>query len=256
MLTTDSISQAWVDAEMELARRVQLRLLPKCPPVLPGLEIAAESCPAQQVGGDFFDFIYRPGRPFIFTVGDMAGKGLSAALLMSMTRTVMRSAAKFTTICTPKAIMDRSNADLYDDFTEVGTFATAFIGQFQIGREVLSFANAGHSPVIYRPFDGPARLIEADGTAMGILPVSSWASQVLPFRPGDVLIVATDGFSEAQAENGDLYGYERLLNLADAVAEEPAARILEAFFDTVRVFESGQPQSDDQTMVVLRRVPA
>lgn len=254
MLYQESVNHTHIEAEMELARRVQLRLLPKSPPDVDGLDIGADSCPAWQVGGDFFDFIYRPGRPFIFAVGDVTGKGLSAALLMSMTRTVVRSAAKFTTVLTPKAVMNRSNVDLYDDFTEVGMFATAFIGQYQPQADELSYANAGHSPVIYCPAGGPATLLQADGTAMGVLPFGSWENHALPFRPGDLLVVATDGFSEARDQTGDMFGYDRLLRLIEAVADRSAQKISEQIYDSVRDFAYGQPQDDDQTIVVIKRV--
>lgn len=255
MLTEEGIAQAHFEAEMELARRVQLRLLPKRPPDSCELDIAAESCPAWQVGGDFYDFIFQPDRPFIFIVGDVTGKGLSAALLMSMTRTVMRSAARFSSVCTPKVIMDRANVDLYDDFTETGMFATAFIGMFQSPGEELVFGNAGHSPVVYCPNDGPARLLEADGTAMGVLPHSTWENHRVRFEPGDLLVVGTDGLNEARNEAGEMFGYQRLLGIIESHRGHDAQSILDALYEAVRAFAGTAAQDDDQTAVVLKRRP-
>ena len=153
-----------------------------------------------QVGGDFYDFLHLDGRPFTFTVGDISGKGLPAALLMAMTRTVIRAKVHDAPTPTPEHVVGRSNKELYDDFTEVNMFATVFVGQYQpLNREML-YANAGHSPVIYCPAGGKARLLKADGTAVGILPTSLSENQRLIFRPGDVLVVATDGLNEAHNE--------------------------------------------------------
>ena len=140
--------------------------------------------PALQVGGDFYDYFVSAktiGRPFTFAVGDVSGKGLSAALLMAMTRTNLRGNALRTADCTPETILARANEDLYDDFTEVGMMATVLVGQYDPASGMLSYANAGHSPVILCPAGGPARLLEADGPAMGVLPEFTLVKETIPF---------------------------------------------------------------------------
>jgi sigma-B regulation protein RsbU (phosphoserine phosphatase) len=248
----EHVGQLRMHTEMDLARQVQLRLLPRNPPLVPGLELAARSRPALQVGGDFYDFVAPPGRPFIFTVGDIAGKGMAAALLMTMTRTALRSKANFLALPSPEAIMSRCHEDLYDDFTEVNVFATVFIGQYSAQDGLLHYANAAHTPVIYRPANGLACLLEPDAPAMGVLPMSLCELQQVPLGPGDLLIVASDGFSEARDQHGALFGIERLLYLADRVAHLSAQSIAEAFFDAVDSFGDGHAQDDDQTLVVVK----
>lgn len=252
LLYQEMFDQAKLRTEMELARRVQLDLLPRSLPVVPELDIYANSRPAYQVGGDFYDFILQQGRPFIFSIGDVTGKGLSAALLMTMTRTAIHSKAQFMPYPTPEAVMRQSNEDLYNDFTRVGVFATAFVGQYEAGSQSLLYANAGHAPVIYRPHDGEAVLLRADSTAIGILPVSHCRNQRLRMGPGDLLIAATDGFTDVRDGDEDLLGIDRLLELTEALHDKNATEIAATLFEEADRFGQGRPQDDDQTIVVIK----
>jgi sigma-B regulation protein RsbU (phosphoserine phosphatase) len=120
LLYHEMFEQAQLRTEVDLARRVQLDLLPRQLPSVTGIDIFASSRPAYQVGGDFYDFIVDNGRPFVFSVGDVTGKGLSAALLMTMTRSAIHSKAQFMPYPTPESVMRQSNEDLYNDFTRIG----------------------------------------------------------------------------------------------------------------------------------------
>lgn len=252
LLYQEMFDQAKLRTEMELARRVQLDLLPRTLPRIDGLEIYASSRPAYQVGGDFFDFIVQEGRPFIFAIGDVTGKGLSAALLMTMTRTAIHSKSQFMPYPTPEAVMRQSNEDLYNDFTRVGVFATAFVGQYAPGTQRLVYANAGHAPVIYRPCDGEPVLLRADSTAIGILPVSHCQNQVLRMGPGDLLIAATDGFSDVRDPSEETFGIDRLLELVEKLHAHSAHEIAAKMFEEADRFGQGRQQDDDQTLVVIK----
>jgi sigma-B regulation protein RsbU (phosphoserine phosphatase) len=252
LLYQKMFDQARLRTEMDLARRVQLDLLSHQLPIVPGLDLYASSRPALQVGGDFFDFIIGDGRPFLFSLGDVTGKGLSAALLMTMTRSAIHSKAQFMPYPTPEAVMRQSNEDLYNDFTRVGVFATVFVGQYDPDGQKLLYANAGHAPVIYRPFDGEPELLRADSTAIGILPVSHCRNQSLNMRPGDLLVVATDGFSDARNSRDETFDIERLIDLIDQLAPQAAGEIADAMFETVDRFGGGRNQDDDQTLVVIK----
>ena len=254
LLYRKDLEQAKMQTEMELAQQVQLNLLPQETPVIPGIDFWASSRPALQVGGDFYDFLQLEERPFTFIVGDISGKGMSAAILMAMTRTVMRSNVYDMFLQTPAIVVGRSNAHLYDDFTEVSMFATIFIGQYQSSKQELLYANAGHSPVIYCPVGGRAHLLEADGTALGILPNSYSENQRLTFAPGDVLVVATDGLNEAYNDREELFGYKRLLALVETLVTKSAQEIAEGLYEAVNAFSTGVPQYDDQTVMVLKGV--
>ncbi len=247
-----NLEQARLQTEMELAQRVQLQLLPQSPPQVAGLDLWAASKPASRVGGDFYDFVAHRGQPFSFAVGDISGKGMPAALLMAMTRMMIRSKLNVDPTPTPEAVMDSANEELYADFTDVSMFATVFIGQYHAQKRELMYANAGHSPVIYYPAGGEAHLLEADGTPMGILPVSLSANQRLVFKPGDVLVVGTDGLNEARDQSENMFGYDRLMRLVESLADKSAEEIAQGLYAAVSKFEQGTLQDDDQTLVVLK----
>ena len=252
LLYQEMLDQARLQAEMDVAHQVQLQMLPQHRPTCPALDVYADSRPAQQVGGDFYDFIEQPDRPLITILGDVSGKGISAALIMGMIHAITNSAARFMPKPTPASVLGRANEYLYDDFTTLDTFATAFVAHYYPASGELHYANAGHSPVIYRPAGGGARLLEADGVPIGVLPMSLCENHSVVFGPGDLLIVATDGFSEATNAQGELFGYERLLALVDRLAGEPAMSIGRKLFEAVQQYAAGHPQSDDQTLVVLK----
>ncbi len=252
-LYQEQIAQARLQAEVELARRVQLSLMPQDTPIIEGIEIAGRSRPASQVGGDFYDYINPPGRPFIFTVGDITGKGLPAALLMTMTRTALHSKSAFQPDPSPEAIMRQANEDLYDDFTAMGKFATVFLGQYQASEHRLVYANAGHSPVIYRPCGGNAYLLRAEETALGVLEHMRPQNLYVKLDPGDLIVVATDGMTDVRNDT-DMFGYDRLIGMVDALADRPAREIVDSLFEAVERFAAGHPQDDDQTLVVIKGV--
>jgi len=254
LLTRQTEEQSYLQEEMTLAQRVQARLMPQELPTVAGLDIAARSQPAMQVGGDFYDFIAHTDQPFIFSIGDVTGKGLSAALLMTMTRAAIHSKAAFLPDPTPEKIMHKVNAELYAHFTQVGMFATVFVGQYHPHSRTLVYANAGHAPVIYRPVDGPPRLLEADSTAIGVLNMSFCANQTVTLRPGDLLLVATDGFSDARNPDRRMFGWERLFALVDSLADQPAQAIADNIYQTLEHFAASQSQDDDQTLVILKGV--
>ena len=212
----DNVELARLQMELELAQRVQLRLLPKPTPRIPGIDHWAIFQPASHVGGDFYDFITRKGQPITFIVGDVSGKGMSAALLMTMTRTAIRTEINGAALTTPESIIGRVNSVLYEDYTEQSMFATLFVAQYDSDKRTLYYANAGHSPVIYFRAGEKAQILAADGPAIGILPEAQSKNHSLQFRPGDLLVIGTDGLIEASNLKGSLYGYPRLLqNIED-----------------------------------------
>lgn len=254
LLLHETVRQARLQTEIKLAQDVQLQLLPNRLPHVAGLDLFACSRPARQVGGDFYDFIHAPDRPLIFNVGDVSGKGVSSALLMTMVRTIIRSAGRFMHNPSPQALLERANRDLYDDFSEVMMFATVFVGQYEPQTRCLTYANAGHSPVIFCPAAGAPRLLEADGAPVGVLPDSLATNQRLTLNAGDLLVIASDGFNEAHNERGELFGLERLLALVGQLREKTAAEIAKTLYETTAEFAAEQEQADDQTLIVVKGV--
>lgn len=252
LLHQELVNQARIQTELELARTVQLRLLPQAPPRVSGLNLAPLSKPALEVGGDFYSFIQWPDSPLTVVVGDVSGKGMAAALLMAMMLTAVRSKAYTSIKRRPDELLALTNELMYEDFSEVGMFATVFIGQYHAPDRLFSYVNAGHSPVIYRPAQGQAAMLEPDWPPLGVLPVAMCDNQQIQLGPGDLLVIATDGFSEAENEAGALFGYDRLLALVNQLADRSAEEIRDALFDAIALFAGRQPRSDDQTLVVVK----
>jgi sigma-B regulation protein RsbU (phosphoserine phosphatase) len=252
------VAQAKIEAELELAQKVQLSLLPRQAPQVMGLDVYAASRPARHVGGDFYDFYTAAAgavQGVTFAVGDVSGKGMPAALLMAMTRTALRVVtSSMAAERTPQEILSSANTDLYDDFSEVGMMASVFVGQYDAEQRRLTFANAGHSPVILLAAGGPAQLLVADGPMVGVLPQSLAENQTIPFGPGSVLAVLSDGFNEAVDGGGEFFGIERLEQFLAAAAHLPAAEIGRQVFREIERFTGERPQHDDQTLVILKGI--
>ncbi len=169
-----------------------------------------------------------------------------------MVLTAIRSKVNFTPDPNPERIMESIMEESYAEFSNAGSFATAFIGQYHASSHQILCANAGHSPVIYCPVGEKPRLLEADGPAIGVLPESMCKSHTLPLEPGSVLIIATDGFNEAQDNKQELFGIDNLLVLAESACKLPAKEISQKFVNAINDFSAGQRQADDQTLIVIK----
>jgi sigma-B regulation protein RsbU (phosphoserine phosphatase) len=237
---------------MDLARQVQLALQPQSLPSVEGMDVFGLSIPALQVGGDFFDIVVREERPLVFMLGDVTGKGMSAALLMSMTRMSARSAARNMPFEAPHQIVNRLNMDLLDDYSTVSMFSTAFVGTFDPATRCLLFTNAGQSPILYMPVHGAPILLEAQDIPVGVLEGYSYSSQQMEMKTGDVLVIATDGFNESRNEEGEMFGIERMLQALAEMRLLAAKEIAEGMLNLVVRFSGGHPQDDDRTIIVLK----
>ncbi|MBK9751332.1 MAG: PP2C family protein-serine/threonine phosphatase [Chloroflexi bacterium] len=252
----ETLERERADREMELARQVQSYLLPRRAPTVRGLDIFASSIPALSVGGDYYDFLQSACGNQLFVVGDVSGKGVPAALIMSMLRSALRSAVDALKLSSPSALIEHLSNTLYDDFTEIGVFATLFIARVDPDCREITIANAGHSPVLYHAPGASAQLLEADGLPVGALPSNFCEDHTLPFVPGCSLVIATDGFSETFAPSGEIFGYDRLLHLTEKTAAVSAQDSAAAFFGAVRYFRDQRPQDDDQTLMIIKRMSA
>ena len=238
------------ERESELAADIQSALMPQAAPATPGIDLVARFRSAAEVGGDFYDYVVgRDGQLVVF-VGDVSGKGWPAAMVMTMTLAVLRAASQMAD--RPSAVLERANAELYWDLSHIGAFVTTFAGAYDASSARFAFASAGHSPVIYRARGGRSRLLPATGLPLGVVPDRGPTAGIVRLGPGDVLIVATDGFSEATSPGGELFGHERLLALVESNATAAASGVADRLFTAVTEFAAGRAQDDDQTLLVLK----
>ncbi len=253
LMIRESMELARLNAEMALAKTIQESLHPKKIPSINGLDIWAVSQPASVVGGDFYDLIEKPNRPLTFTVGDISGKGIPAAIPMATARAIIHYHTEYNPPPSPQTILHSLNDELFKDFTELGMFATVFIGQYHPTQCVLQYANAGHSPVIYRPSHGKAQLLQADGIPLGMLTSATYDDHQIQLNPDDVLIVGTDSFYETHNTENELFGMDRLLQQVDNLSTRSAKEIGEGLIEAIEDFRYTKAQDDDQTIIVIKQ---
>ncbi len=247
-----------VEEQLRIAREVQAHLFPQDLPPVSGLSYSGSCRSAGQIGGDFFDFLKLSEREFCIAVGDVSGKGISAALLMANLQGLLRSHISYRRDSLD--LMLREINGLLCSFTGGSRFATFFCAVYDAQEERVSYVNAGHNPpvLLRRRDSGPPRLCQlpATGVPLGLFRQSSYAEESIDFQPGDSLIVYTDGVVEAENSLGDQFGEQRLEAALVGAADLAADRIQAALLQEVSEFVESRPPTDDLTLVVLKRQQA
>ena len=237
--------------ELEIARSIQNSLMPRQLPELPGFQIAATCSPARDVGGDFYDVVTTEDGATVIFLGDVSGKGIPAALLMGMVRTLLRSE-----VLRAQSLVDavrQCNRVLYEDFTNTNMFATLTVGILDTTSRTLRYLNCGHcESLLWRASTRTIERLAGDGLPLGILNEFELSEQIVHLEPDDVVVTYSDGYSEARAVTGELFGVERRRDALRASAHWEAPDILEYIEGATERFAQGAAQSDDQTIVVLR----
>ncbi|HTS00176.1 MAG TPA: SpoIIE family protein phosphatase [Bacteroidota bacterium] len=240
--------------ELAIARRIQLASLPQKTPVVSGLEIAGVSIPALEVGGDFFDYLNGSTDRLTVVVGDVSGKGTSAALYMSKVQGILRSLHGFG--LSPAELFVRANRLLCGDM-EKSSFVTAVGASFDPRARTFLLARAGHLPLYhYRSAERRVIQITPRGLGLGLNNAGVFSSEieekVISYAPGDVLLFVTDGVTEAHSSGGELFGEERLIEVLAGGAGGDAAAIRDDVIRALGAFSEGASQHDDETIVVIK----
>jgi sigma-B regulation protein RsbU (phosphoserine phosphatase) len=236
--------------EMRLAYKIQMDLLPSMAPDIKGYDIAGKSIPAKTVGGDYFDFIKISPSCMCICLGDVSGKGIPAALLMSNLQATLRG--QVLQDRTPQSCIKKSNLLLFKS-TDMDKFATLFYGVLNTETHELHYCNAGHNyPFLIRA-NGEIVRLDIGGLVLGALEDFSFEESAVRFLPGDLLVIFSDGISEATNSSDDMFGEERLERFIVENRDRKAADIIEAILNDVRVYAELSPQSDDMTLVVVKR---
>ncbi|HTO92400.1 MAG TPA: SpoIIE family protein phosphatase [Candidatus Sulfotelmatobacter sp.] len=252
-LTRELLERRRLEKELAIAREIQLSFLPSASPVLQGYDLAGATRPHDQVGGDYYDFIQVSDSRLGLAIADVSGKGIPAALLMAGFR--MSLLAEIRNEFAIRAVMRKVNTLLHES-TERDRFVTSFYGVLDFRNHVLIFSNAGHDPPILMRADGTTELLVEGGVALGVLPDARYDERPVALRPGDVLVMYTDGISEAESASGEQFGTRRLEDVVRAHADRSAAQILEQIEKAVVDWAGERGPSDDLTLVVLKARPA
>jgi sigma-B regulation protein RsbU (phosphoserine phosphatase) len=242
---------ARIEQELNTARSIQQRLLPKVPPVIGGYELAGRSEPARQVGGDYFDYFLQDDNHAVICLADVSGKGISAALLMANAQATVRSLSLSEEALTKR--LEHANQLLYNS-TDSDKFLTMFYAVLEPQTHQMTFSNAGHNPPLLISAAGEVRELTVGGPVLGILPGFSYEQSSVEMAPGDLLLIYSDGFSEAENLRQEEFGEDRLKELATVHRNETAVGLIERINEEVTAFCGEAPQSDDMTILAVRRV--
>jgi len=244
--------QLLVEQDLARAAEIQRGLLPEQPPSPQGLELAAHSVPCRTVGGDYYDFFTYPDGRVALVLGDVSGKGISAALLMTAFQARVQVLAEEPGDLA--RMMERLNRILAAN-CPANCFISFFFGLVDPSREEIVFCNAGHNPPLLQRASGEMEKLEAGGPVLGVLPEISYTAEKRSLGPGDLLLVFSDGVTEAQDSEEEEFGEERLAEVLAANRDEPADAVLERVKEAVADWTAGVAPFDDLTLVAARVTP-
>ncbi len=244
-----------MERDLEMARQVQLRLMPSHPPVLEHAEIASQFVAARSIGGDVYDFLsYNPGRTAL-AVGDVSGKAAPAALYAALVSGILRSLAL--QHLSPAAMLTALNDQLQERKLD-SQYVTMLMAVWDDSNQTLQLANAGSvQPLFVEANAGGTkpprvRTIQAEGFPLGLFPNAEYEEFTLSTRPGDLIVFFSDGIVDALNAEGEMFGEERLVGLLESQHHPTAQSTVDAILKAVSDFQAGVDHFDDETIVVLR----
>ena len=253
-LHRDALEKERLEGEIELASQIQRQILPKGAPEIDGYELACWYRPARHIGGDYYDFFPLPGGTgggrSAIVVGDVSGKGVPAALLVSTLHSALRVMSERESLSAEmvaglnRHIVASSSAN---------KFITLFFAELDHATGELAFVNAGHNPALLVRAGGAVEELGAGGLPLGLLAQAAFRVERLKLAPGDLICLYSDGITEATAPSDEEYGLARLAKLTHERREGSLAELVQAIDRAVVDFAAERPQGDDQTLVLLRR---
>ena len=250
-LREDMADKERTEHELALAGEIQRGLLPREAPRLPGWDLAGTSQPCYTMGGDYYDFVWRPGGTLAFALGDVSGKGAGAALMMTVLRATVRAYTEQEGDLT--YVVASANRVMRENTPE-HAFVTFFVGVLGSESGELEYVNAGHlPPILYRADGGDLLQLEEGGTVLGLFEGPDFQVGRIGIAPGDVLVVFTDGLTESWDPDGREFGEARLADVVRRYAAFSARDLMEAIQSAVEEHSKGARPTDDRTLIVVKR---
>jgi len=249
MLHEQLIEKKRLEGQLEVARQVQLELLPASDPDLPGYDISAYNFPTEEVSGDYYDWVPIYDDQIGIVIADVSGKGVPAALLMAFLRASLRAATHVG--YATNVSMAKVNFLLWESI-ERNQFVTAFYGILDAANRTLSYSNAGHNPPLLLNAEGKTRYIHRGEQPLGMFRDTRYHEYYLSFEPGDVLVLYTDGVTEALNPAGEEFGRERLAEAVKKNYSLPARELIAAVETAVLDWTNGAGANDDVTFFVIK----
>ena len=239
-----------IEEELRFASDIQTNLLPKSNPKIDGFDIAGRSISAKEVGGDYYDFISIDNNTNVICLGDISGKGMPAALLMANLQATLRGQALFSS--SAGECLTRANKLLYRS-TDLQKFATLFYGILDASKNIFHFSNAGHDPPYLIDSDKKVTRLTKGGTVLGFMEDYQFEEDSVKLSTGDTIVIYSDGITEALNKNNEEFGEEQLLVVLKENLKSTAELLIEKVFKAVKLFVKDVHQSDDITIVVIKK---
>lgn len=237
--------------EMEIARDVQQHLLPQDQPPIPGLDYAGYCRSAELVGGDYYDFLPMPDGGFLFTLGDVSGKGIGAAVLMASMQASLRSQAVKTPVSIAALIGDLNKAAYL--FTTADKYSTLFCGMLDVRTRKLTYVNAGQvRPMLLRSGDGQVERLDGGGFPVGMLDASEYDEGEVLLQPGDTVLCFSDGISEATNAKNEMWNESEVEKIVRTCHGLTARQLIDLLVESTDRFTGEAEQADDMTVVAIR----
>ena len=247
-LYLQAVEKEKMEQELEVAREIQHRLLPKSLPRIPGLEVHAMNIPSKRVGGDYYDIIPLSDERIGLVIADVSGKGVPAALLMASLQSSLRAEARPERL--PSQVISALNTAIYEH-TSGGTFVTIFYGVLDFAQGAITYCNAGQSPPIMMSRGQAPRQLDNTDIVMGVDPEAAYSDTAVDIGAGDLLFLYTDGITDELDEGDEPYGETRLISRLLEIHDRELPEIVERVHDDVLRHTHGKPQ-DDLTVLAVR----
>jgi phosphoserine phosphatase RsbU/P len=248
-LYNETLEKQRIEEDLRLAQEIQKNLLPRSTPQGDRYELAGFNLPSREVGGDYYDFIQLGNGRIGIVIGDISGKGVPAAILMSNLQATFRISALHAG--NSAEAMHLVNNQIVQT-TSVEKFATLFYGVFDARDRSFEYTNAGHNYPVLRHRGGDRIFLSEGGLVVGVLKDTAYRATRIRLEPGDVLVFYTDGVTEARDGRDEEFGEQRLVNAISSNCEKPAEALLETILDSVSEYSGDNLQSDDLTLVVMK----
>jgi len=262
LLVLEVADRVVMKRDLQIAREIQLWLVPNVPPQVPGLDIAFATRPANTVAGDYYDVFPRAvltdassSPTFLLAVADVAGKSIPAALLMASFQASLKALS--TTPCSLLQLVDGMNRYVCTNSQGGRRFITAFLAEFSPDTRTLNYTNAGHNAPLVRRASGSIERLESGGLPLGIEENAAYQSGTVTLQAGDWLVIFTDGLVEAANSSNEEYGEDRVITILQAGAAETATQLVSRLMVGLDVFVGNNlPLADDVTCMVVKQLLA
>jgi serine phosphatase RsbU (regulator of sigma subunit) len=250
-LLEERLEKRRMEEELKVASEIQLRLQPVAPPKLQGWDMTGVSFPCREIGGDYYDYIAsKKDNSVTIALGDVSGKGTGAALLMSSLHAAVRAQAQ--TTASVREVMGEINRYLYEN-TPSNKFVTLFYGKLNPESGALTYSNGGHNPPALIQSGGEVMKLDVGGLPIGVMQNSVYREGQVEFRPGDVLIIYSDGITESVNDAGEEFGETRLIDVVRRYVDRSAAGLRDRIDEALSRFVGSAAPVDDMTLMIVKR---